>query len=82
LAENASHKITSNKKAPTCVDRRDARVISRFPLRPRRAGTRIKTSETSTNTFQCCNTRNVLNNAFNYGTKMQKTNNYNVLKGA
>ena len=33
---------------------REARVISRFPFRPSRAGTRMNTSVTSVNTRQCC----------------------------
>lgn len=37
----------------TCVDRRAARVISKLPLRPRRAGTRMKSWLTSTKTGQC-----------------------------
>lgn len=38
----------------TAVDSLEARVISRLPLRPSRAGTRMKTSVTSLNTDQCC----------------------------
>jgi len=38
----------------TCVDSLDARVISRLPLSPSSAGTRMKISETSTNAGQCC----------------------------
>lgn len=41
----------------TAVDSLEASVISRFPFKPRRAGTRIKTSFTSENTFQCCRER-------------------------
>lgn len=37
----------------TAVDSLEARVISRFPLSPSRAGTRMKTSVTFWNTSQC-----------------------------
>lgn len=37
----------------TAVDSLDASVISRFPFSPTRAGTRINTSESSSNTSQC-----------------------------
>lgn len=40
----------------TAVESRAARVISRFPLRPTRAGTRMKTSVITLNTSQCWNT--------------------------
>lgn len=36
------------------VDSRDARHISRLPLRPSRAGTRMNNSEIWMKTFQCC----------------------------
>lgn len=41
-------------KILTCVDNLDARVISKFPLRPNKAGTKIKISETTLKTSQCC----------------------------
>jgi len=41
------------RKLLTAVDSLDAKVISKFPLRPRRAGTKIKTSVTFLNTSQC-----------------------------
>ena len=37
----------------TCVDRREARVISKLPFNPSSDGTRMKISETSVNTDQC-----------------------------
>ena len=40
----------------TWVERRDAKVISRLPLSPSRAGTRMKISDTSTYTGRCWNT--------------------------
>jgi len=42
----------------TCVESREANVISRFPFRPRSAGTSTKISDISTNTGQCCNNHN------------------------
>lgn len=38
----------------TAVESLDARVISRFPFSPSRAGTRMKTSVTFWKTSQCC----------------------------
>lgn len=38
----------------TAVDSLDANVISKFPLRPSSAGTKMKTSVTFLNTSQCC----------------------------
>lgn len=42
------------RKKLTAVDNLDANVISKFPLRPRSAGTKMKTSVTFLNTSQCC----------------------------
>lgn len=41
----------------TAVDSLDARVISRFPLRPSRGGTRMKISITLRKISQCCLTK-------------------------
>lgn len=38
----------------TAVDSLEAKVISRFPLRPSRAGTRMKISVMYWNASQCC----------------------------
>lgn len=38
-----------------CVDRREARHMSKFPLRPSRAGTSINNPRISSNTIHCCN---------------------------
>lgn len=46
-------KSEEEEKLLTAVDSRDAKVISKFPLRPRSAGTKIKTSVTFLNTSQC-----------------------------
>lgn len=43
------------------VDSRDARHMSKFPLRPNRAGTRINSSFTRANTFQCCRSKEKMN---------------------
>ena len=45
------------------VERREASVISRLPFRPSRAGTRMKISEISTNTGQCCTVSSTENKA-------------------
>lgn len=37
-----------------CVESRDAKHMSRLPFKPNRLGTRMKSSPTCTNTFQCC----------------------------
>ena len=39
----------------TCVESLEANVISRFPFKPSKDGTRIKISETCTKTSVCCN---------------------------
>ena len=40
---------------PTCVESLEANVISKFPFKPSKDGTRIKISETCTKTSVCCN---------------------------
>lgn len=44
----------THTKGLTAVDSLEASVISRLPLRPSSAGTRMNTSVTSLNTGQCC----------------------------
>lgn len=46
--------ILWGRKKLTAVDNLDANVISKFPLRPSSAGTKMKTSVTFLNTSQCC----------------------------
>lgn len=46
-------------KGLTAVDSREASVISRLPLRPSSAGTRMNTSVTSLKTGQCCKVEQV-----------------------
>ena len=71
----------------TWVDSLEASVISRFPLRPRSAGTRIKISETSTNTGQCYSHTNTHMTKNNYRycnracvSKMRTAGSHNGLK--
>lgn len=52
------HIKTHTHTSLTAVDSLEASVISRLPLSPSRAGTRMNTSETSVNTVQCCNNHN------------------------
>lgn len=44
----------------TAVESLEASVISRFPLSPSSAGTRMNTSDTSINTVQCCKDHHIL----------------------
>lgn len=48
-----------NKIFLTAVESLEASVISRLPLSPSSAGTRMNTSDTSVNTVQCCNDHHV-----------------------
>lgn len=47
--------LTHTHTLLTAVESLEANVISRLPLSPSSAGTRMKTSDTSVNTVQCCN---------------------------
>lgn len=49
----ASKQVLTLELRPTAVDNRLARFISRFPLRLRRIGIRMMSSEMSINTCQC-----------------------------
>lgn len=50
----------STDEGLTAVESLEASVISRLPLSPSRAGTRMKTSDTSVNTVQCWKSQRVI----------------------
>lgn len=54
IAILSKHRLLSTNHDLTAVESLEASVISRLPLSPSRAGTRMNTSFTSIKTVQCC----------------------------
>lgn len=54
IATLGKHRLLSTNHHLTAVESLEASVISRLPLSPSRAGTRMNTSFTSIKTVQCC----------------------------
>lgn len=54
MAILSQHRLLSTNDHLTAVESLEASVISRLPLSPSRAGTRMNTSFTSVKTVQCC----------------------------
>ncbi len=55
-----THTLTQTHTYLTAVESLEASVISRLPLSPSSAGTRMKTSDTSVKTVQCCKDQHVI----------------------